>query len=228
MKRRSGDILFIIFATFIIPVCYWDRGLEGFATLTVAFFLPLYVMRLVIWSSWSRLHPWLLANTTPRSWAISVFTMWGCMGVLVWLTSPVILNSLELSLPRWVQPIGIVIAAVGLFLALWAQWLLGFQTAILTTRIFESDKKEQTRVVSTGPYALSPHPIFLGEWLIISGCFLLTSQIFLLVLLLIAFLTDMFAAREEEKDLQSRFGEEYKIYRSQFSFSSNSTSKRDD
>jgi protein-S-isoprenylcysteine O-methyltransferase Ste14 len=38
-------------------------------------------------------------------------------------------------------------------------------------------------------------------------------------LLSIAFLSDIFAAKGEEKDLKARFGEEYRAYRSQFWFS---------
>jgi protein-S-isoprenylcysteine O-methyltransferase Ste14 len=87
------------------------------------------------------------------------------------------------------------------------------------------ETKEEQKVVKTGPYALFPHPIFLGEWLLIFGCFLLTSQVSLLVSLSIAFLSDIFAAKGEEKDLKARFGEEYRAYRSQFSFS---TYKRDE
>ncbi|MEW6620606.1 MAG: isoprenylcysteine carboxylmethyltransferase family protein [bacterium] len=217
MKSRFQDILFILFAVVVIPFCYWTCGMRGLAVLAWAFFLPLYVLRLVIWSFWTRLKSWLSAKCTAISWNILAFGVGGTLGIIVWFVLSTILNVPRFILPKWLQMLGFLIATVGLILALWAQWLLGLQTAILTTRIFGKDKQEERRVVSTGPYAIFPHPIFLGEWLTIIGCFLLTSQISLLMLLLIAFLSDMFAASREERDLQERFGEEYKTYRSRFS-----------
>ena len=87
---------------------------------------------------------------------------------------------------------------------------------MLITRIFDEQTTEGREVVKTGPYAVVPHPCFLGEWLIISGCFLLTGEFAMLALLVIAVLVDTFAARGEEKDLVERFGDEYEKYRYRF------------
>lgn len=218
MNKRLGDILFIFITTFLfIPVSYCAYGLRGLAILTVAFFLPLYVIRIIIWASWSWLCPWLSAKLTPKSWTMLVFSVWASLGIFIWISASD-LGSWQISFPTWIKILGFVLATAGVVLSLWAEWLLGLKTAILTTRIFDKESKEEQKLISTGPYALFAHPIFLGEWLIIFGCFLLTSWIFLLVLLLVAFFSDVFSARGEERDLRLRFGEEYRNYRSMFLF----------
>lgn len=221
MKRISGDISFICLICVLMAFSYYVYGLKGFAIVLWALLLPLYILRIFVWSSWSWLQRWLSSVFTPISYVILVFFIWGILSVLIWVLfgNMVLLSAAKILLPTWLRILGFVLAGGGLILSLWAQLLIGFKTAILITRIFDKKTQKIVKIVKTGPYALFPHPIFLGEWLIIFGCFLLTSQVSLLVLLLIAFLSDIFAARGEEKDLQARFGGEYRTYRSQFSFS---------
>jgi len=217
IKRRLGDLSFTLFAAIIIPASYCAYGLKGLATLAFAFFLPLYVLRLIVWSFWSRLRPFLNAKLNPRAWTVLTFCIWGGLAILILVLAPsTLLKTGKVSLPTWAQIAGLLIAAGGLMMALWAQWLLGLQTTILTTRIFDQEKEDDPKVIATGPFALVPHPIFVGEWLTMLGCFLLTEQISLLGLLVVALLTDAFAAKGEEKDLQARFGKEYQAYRSKF------------
>jgi protein-S-isoprenylcysteine O-methyltransferase Ste14 len=210
VKRKKGDLFFTLFVPVLVLACYFARGLDGMASLSLAFFLPLYLIRLVVWSSWSRLSSFLAAKLNPRAWTLLVFCIWGGQGILIWLVAPS-------TLPTWSRIAGLVIAAGGTLMAYWAQWLLGLNTAILTARIFDQEKNDTQKVISTGPFALVPHPIFVGEWLVALGCFLLTEQIALLAMLPVAILTDTFAARGEEKDLCARFGDQYKRYRSKFS-----------
>jgi protein-S-isoprenylcysteine O-methyltransferase Ste14 len=221
MKRRLGDISFICLICLLMVSSYYVYGLRGFVIVLWALFLPLYILRIFVWSSWSWLQRWLSSVFTPSSYVILVFFSWGILSILVWIlvANMVVIVGPSKILPTWVRLLGSVLAGGGLTLSLWAQWLIGFKTAILITRIFDKETKEGQKVVKTGPYALFPHPIFLGEWLVIFGCFFLTSQVSLLVLLSIAFLSDIFAAKGEERDLQARFGEEYRAYRSQFWFS---------
>lgn len=215
--KRLEDMLFIFIVVLSILFSYFIYGLNGLAILTVAFFLPLYIIRIIIWSFWFWLRPWLLVNLTSRAWNILLFSIWGSIAIFIWLLAPnLLLRHKDISLPAWIQTLGFVLAIGGVVIGLWSEWLLGLQTAILTTRIFDKDSKEEQKIITTGPYALFPHPIFLSEWLIISGCFLFTSQTYLLILLVVALLTDMFAAKGEEKDLRIRFSKGYQNYRSKF------------
>ncbi|MEW6607059.1 MAG: methyltransferase [bacterium] len=216
MKRRLGDVLFIWIICLLMVFFYYGYGLKGFAIVLWILFLPLYLLRLLVWSFWLGLRQWLSVKFTPKSYVILVFCIWGSLSVLLWLYIPNILSSVgKFPLPTWVRIVGFILAAWGLILSFWAQWLIGFKTAILITRIFNKWTIKNQRVIKTGPYALFPHPIFIGEWLIIFGCLLLTLETALLYLLLAAFLVDIFAARGEEKDLKERFGKEYQDYRSQ-------------
>lgn len=219
MKKRLGDVLFVCLVCLLMVFSYYAHGLKGFAIALWAIFLPLYLLRLLVWSSWSWLHQWLSSVFTPSRYVVLVFFIWGILSILVWVlfANVVLLSATKILPPTWIRILGFVLAVGGLILSLWAQWLIGFKTAILITRIFDKEEKGEQGIIKTGPYALFPHPIFTGEWLIILGCFLLTSEISLLCLLLIAFLANMFAAKSEEKDLKERFGKEYQDYRSRFS-----------
>lgn len=218
MRRRMGDVSFICLICLLMVFSYYAYGLRGFAIVLWAVLLPLYLLRLLVWSFWLWLCQWLSSKFTPKSYVVLVFFIWGSLSVLIWFYIPNILLSVgKFLLPTWVRIVGFILAGCGLVLSSWAQLLIGHKTAILITRIFDKETIENQRIIKTGPYALFPHPIFLGEWLIIFGCFLLTLEISLLCLLLIALLSDMFAAKGEEKDLRERFGKEYQDYRSRFS-----------
>jgi protein-S-isoprenylcysteine O-methyltransferase Ste14 len=214
VRERIGDILFLFFVALLAGASYWLHGPRGFALLTLAFFLPLYPMRLVIWSSWNKLQPWLAARWSPLRWQLFAFGTWASMGAVVWFLGATMPSGWNPELPLWLRVCGGGLLIAGLALGAWAQWLLGLQTAILTNAIFR--RRDEVEVVTGGPYAIAPHPIFVSEWLIVLGCSLTTSELWLLAILLIGVPADLFAARGEEKDLQARFGEKYGAYRSRF------------
>lgn len=218
MKKRLPDILFILVTGLSIFLFYFIYNIRGLAVLTLIFLLPIYIMRILFWGFWPKLRSWLTTEHTPGVWNVLVFSIWIILALLLLIVfAPQMLSKVgRISLPLWIQIAGFVLAVVGLVLSLWAQSILGLETAIHSTRIFENGQKGERRVINTGPYALLPHPIFLGEWLIILGCFLFTSEILLLGLLLIAVIVDRFSAKSEEKDLRQRFGKEYQDYRSHF------------
>ena len=143
-----------------------------------------------------------------------MFAVWIGLGAIVWLISPHLAGIVRWPFPGWVRVAGVVVTGAGVILGAWAEWLIGVRTAILTARIFDAGEEQQTRVVASGPYAWLPHPMFVGEWLMIAGCLLLTCDACLLALLLVAVPTDAFAARREEADSRARFGQEYADYRS--------------
>jgi len=216
MGSRSGDILFLLASAAAVLASYWMIGVRGLALATLAFFLPLYPIRLAVWLSWKRLRPWLAARWSPLHWYVFAFGTWGFLAIIVWIVASKTMAPLRLDLPAWLRLLGIVVLAGGLALGGWAQWLLGLRRAILTTAIFGNEKEES--VIGHGPYAFVPHPLFLGEWLVIAGCSLATSEIWLLAILVLGIPIDLFAAKSEERDLEERLGDTYVAYRSRFRY----------
>lgn len=215
VKIKLADLLFTLVIFLLIMFSFLKFRTRGLVYSTFAFLTPLYFLRLIIWSNWIRFKTWAEVCLTPIKWNILIFSYWVILGFLVWLSMlnvPFLIVKVSLNL--WLSGVGIIILFCGVFLALWAQWQVGLQTAILTTRIFDNQNQNNKKIISKGAYAIFPHPIFLGEHLVILGCFLITGTVSLIFLLLIAFIVDLFAARNEEKDLRHRFGETYEEYRS--------------
>ena len=68
-------------------------------------------------------------------------------------------------------------------------------------------------LVQAGPYAFTRHPLYLGNFVIGLGFAVMTAEISLVVLYLIAFSIIYFSTiAEEEESLMNRFGQEFAEY----------------
>ena len=97
-----------------------------------------------------------------------------------------------------------VLIVIGLVYALWGLAYLGRSFAILP---------EARRLVTTGPYRLSRHPLYLGEGVASLGVMLPVfgyAQALLLILFLAA---QALRIRWEEQSLAAAFGDQYRVYR---------------
>jgi protein-S-isoprenylcysteine O-methyltransferase Ste14 len=74
-------------------------------------------------------------------------------------------------------------------------------------------KKEKRKLVKTGIYSQIRHPIYLSFYLICGGMFLILLDVILLVLFAFGSIGLYLQALEEEKELFSYFGQEYKEYK---------------
>jgi len=212
VKGRQADLLIDVLGLTGIGLPYRFGGSPDLAVLALAFFLPIYVIRLAVWSFWPCLRTWASERLTPTGWVAGAIAVWAALAAAVACAAPMVLLG-SVILPWWAGWIGLVAACSGLLLAMWAEWLLGFRTAILATRVFDRHGADATRVIDTGPYALVPHPMFVGEGMMILGCFLLSGELAVLALFLVSVLVNLYAARGEEKDLRARFGDDYASYR---------------
>ena len=79
------------------------------------------------------------------------------------------------------------------------------------TGAFELERPES--LVTTGPYALSRHPMYVGWWLIHLGAGLLRGSGWVAVTLPVAVAAEHFGAGlVEERALRAAFGDEYERY----------------
>lgn len=117
------------------------------------------------------------------------------------------LGRVALPAPGVARFAGALMLGAGLALVLWASSTLArARTAILPHHA-------ATRLVTTGPFAWSRNPIYLGELMLIAGlggieaslAYLLAAAVFVLAM-------THFAIVREEQHLAARFGETWQAY----------------
>jgi len=100
---------------------------------------------------------------------------------------------------------GVGLAFSGHVVRIWALTCIG--------TISRTTKLQAERVVKEGPYALVRHPLYVGNWMIACGLFVVARDALLLVvgpvLVLMWYLK---ISGEEEAFLRERFGKEYEDY----------------
>ena len=103
--------------------------------------------------------------------------------------------------------IGVVLVALGLAYAVWARLHLGrMWSAVVTV-------KAEHRLVRTGPYTLTRHPIYTGMLLAVVGTVLVRDTLAAVIgaaLIAIGFSVKL---RQEERMLIEHFGDDYRVYR---------------
>jgi protein-S-isoprenylcysteine O-methyltransferase Ste14 len=73
--------------------------------------------------------------------------------------------------------------------------------------------EQPTSLVTTGPYAFSRHPMYLGWWLIHAGAGVLRGSVWVAATVPVAVLLEHFGGSvAEERGLRRRFGGEYARY----------------
>lgn len=126
--------------------------------------------------------------------------------VIAYLINPAWLAWSSLGFPAWLRWTGAGIGAVSVGLIYWVFSSLGLNvTPTVVTR-------EQSHLVTHGPYRWVRHPLYSVGVLSFVGYFLLTSSwvILLGVLLTVPFL--ILRTPQEEERLIARFGDEYLQY----------------
>lgn len=100
--------------------------------------------------------------------------------------------------------VGLVLAVIGFGLLTVARLQLGDAFSV---------GAEASRLVSTGLYARIRHPVYLFSELGIAGAILYFERPWLLLVLLILVPVQVLRARDEERVLEEKLGDEYRRYR---------------
>lgn len=119
-----------------------------------------------------------------------------------------------LPLPWIGRPLSEILFAVG-WLASAAALALGIATARALARAKTTIRPDRgsEHLVTSGPFALSRNPIYLGLVLLMIGIGLITGIAWFLLLALVAgFVTQKLAVEREEKHLAARFGKKWRDY----------------
>lgn len=104
--------------------------------------------------------------------------------------------------------IGYGIGAGGVFLSAWALLtLLRARTNVMPNRAAD-------RLITTGPYRIWRHPIYMAETMMLLGLAQVTGNIwFVISAVLFTVLVLALAVLPEERHLEARFGAEFEAYR---------------
>jgi protein-S-isoprenylcysteine O-methyltransferase Ste14 len=107
----------------------------------------------------------------------------------------------ELPLPSWVRIAGLCTIAAGLALITWATY------ASTRTHLANPDL-----LVTTGPYAVSRNPMYVGWTLVYCGLTSTVASVWLALLLPTVLVATHLTVRREERRLRACFGSAYTAY----------------
>jgi protein-S-isoprenylcysteine O-methyltransferase Ste14 len=102
----------------------------------------------------------------------------------------------------WPLSIGIVLVVSGVGLMIWATAAAG------TVRVADPDQ-----LVTTGPYTIVRHPMYLGWTLVYLGLMIISSSAWLLILFPVLAVWIHVETGREERRMIERFGSRYIEYR---------------
>ena len=115
-------------------------------------------------------------------------------------------STVEFDVP-WVQSIGLAVLVVSTAFALWARFALGTAWSIAP------EAGGDRRLHTSGPYAVTRHPIYTGLLGMILGSALLTGSGQVIVLLPVGLILLSIKIHFEERLLTATFPDEYAHYR---------------
>jgi protein-S-isoprenylcysteine O-methyltransferase Ste14 len=129
-------------------------------------------------------------------------------GVLAYLVNPAWVAWASFGLPDWARYIG---AAIGVTVVPAVNWIL----AALGTNVSETVlTREQHRLVTTGPYRILRHPLYSAGIALFVGMGLMAANWFILLWAAVAAAgVRLFIIPAEERELLSKFGDDYVRYR---------------
>lgn len=108
----------------------------------------------------------------------------------------------------------------------WIAWLILFALAVRVYRKighFDRAKllgqaevrpqEHEQKLVTTGMHARVRHPIYLAHWLMLTSWTIGAGTIALIGLWVLAVITGVFMIVSEDRELEARFGDEYRAYK---------------
>lgn len=149
-----------------------------------------------------------------RKLAILTFMMpmitWLPLAYLIYQNKGFLLK-FKIDFPVILNMVGIPLFILGLLLQIWTIRLLGLLEIIGVPEVTDGIKEN---LVTGGPFSIVRHPTYLAHTLIFSGAFLITGVIAVGIITLFDFIIVNTAIIPlEEKELLSRFGEDYIFYK---------------
>jgi protein-S-isoprenylcysteine O-methyltransferase Ste14 len=129
------------------------------------------------------------------------------VGALLYVLLPSWIAFLAVALPGWFRLLMVGVAALGLGFISLALRGLGRNWAPSMSGV-----KKDAFLVSTGPYAIVRHPIYLGAFVLLAALSLVAANLLLLLPTIVLLALLYMQIGGEEASLIEKFGDEYREY----------------
>jgi protein-S-isoprenylcysteine O-methyltransferase Ste14 len=178
--------------------------IDGLALVTMMFWalVPLF---------WIPVHgmPRLFRKLGMLTYAAPVIT-WLPVASLIYLNRDLLLLH-KLPFPEILRTAGWFIFASGFILQAWTLKLLG---GAVIMGIPEVKGTADNRVIRSGPFSVIRHPTYVSHTMMFAGVFLLSRVTALgIITLLDLLIVNVFVIPLEDRELLSRFGDQYRNYK---------------
>jgi steroid 5-alpha reductase family enzyme len=175
LLRKDASIADVFWGLGFVIIAWINHArADGFEVrkFALALMTSFWGLRLAIhigWRNWSkgedpRYRKWR-AEYGPRFWWVSLFTVFGMQGLLLWVISLAVQAAQMSRLPDhlvWLDGVGLLLWSVGYTFEAVGDWQLGR---------FKADPDNQGKVMDRGLWAYTRHPNYFGECLIWWGIF---------------------------------------------------------
>jgi protein-S-isoprenylcysteine O-methyltransferase Ste14 len=149
-----------------------------------------------------------VARASPASqFSYSIFTWIGAALLFFSAVRGGILSAALFPSLRIVAWTGVALVAIGLSYAVWARLHLGKLWSARVTL------KTEHRIIKTGPYTITRHPIYTGMLLALVGTVLVRDTVVGLIGFALIATGFVLKLRQEERMLTAHFGDDYRDYR---------------
>ena len=164
----------------------------------------------VLWGIW---NVWLVSWIVAARWSSAVAVMQPprdrfVQSILILVGAVLVfIKPAPLGAAAWLPWTGVALALAGLAFTWWARIHLGRDWSASVTL------KEDHRLVRSGPYAITRHPIYTGILLALAGSVVVNQTAQALAGLALATLGFVLKLGQEERFMTERFGDAYREYR---------------
>ncbi|OYT40193.1 MAG: hypothetical protein B6U86_04555 [Candidatus Altiarchaeales archaeon ex4484_43] len=208
MKKKIEIILILVTITGMVG-SYLSFGVLGWAALVLIVFIPLDILRTLIFAVFRGWESSLKKEDDKR-YMLIIFALWAIPAFLVLCNIDFFLTE-RFENPLALKALGFILSLVGMSMLLYSIYSFGFLRTARIPEVFPV--KYERKLIKEGIYSIIRHPLYLSELCIIMGNFLISGVLSLLLLFLIWIFILPRLLRWEEERLIQRFGEEYIEYK---------------
>lgn len=208
MEKKIEVILILVTIIGIVST-YLSFGVLGWAALVLIVFIPLDILRTLIFAVFRKWESSLKKEDDKR-YMLIIFALWAIQAFMILCNIDLFLAE-RFENPLALRALGFILSLVGVSMLLCSIYSFGFLRTARIPEVFPV--KYERNLIKEGIYSIIRHPLYLSELCIILGNFLISGVLSLLLLFLIWIFILPHLLRWEEERLIQRFGEEYIEYK---------------
>jgi protein-S-isoprenylcysteine O-methyltransferase Ste14 len=188
------------------------NAVEGVSSALIVIYLVGFLVLTAVASRAAGKPVWLFTRGPSQALPATLFRL-AFVGAVIWPLllatglDPLPRDPIRAALDGWLgDVIGLLLIAVGAFIAILSQWYMGASWRI------GAAEGEQGAIVDSGPFAISRNPVFVGQILLFVGLFLVLPGIVQGALTLAILIAVRLQVGIEERVLRVALGAPYVAY----------------